>query len=275
MFLDAVILILQEILEAALLISVLLALTKLLRKCWLNDFTLSSFWLVPAVTAGLIGAWLFAWLTPAISPWFDYVGLEVINALIQASIIVFLLALCYGLTHERLQKIAQLNKLAGICITLIVALGIVREVSEIIIYVSGIITQPDNFNPVIMGSLIALGIGISGGVLLYYFLLNLPTIWALRSCMLLLALFTGNMASQACLLLTQADWLPYTAELWDSSALLAEYTVPGQLLYALIGYEATPSILQGLSYLVVALLILFSPLFRTTWFSRHYQGGLI
>lgn len=275
MFLDAVILILQEILEAALLISVLLALTKLLRKCWLNDFTLSSFWLVPAVTAGLIGAWLFAWLTPAISPWFDYVGLEVINALIQASIIVFLLALCYGLTHERLQKIAQLNKLAGICITLIVALGIVREVSEIIIYVSGIITQPDNFNPVIMGSLIALGIGISGGVLLYYFLLNLPTIWALRSCMLLLALFTGNMASQACLLLTQADWLPYTAELWDSSALLAEYTVPGQLLYALIGYEATPSILQGLSYLVAALLILFSPLFRTTWFSRHYQGGLI
>ena len=275
MFLDAVILILQEILEAALLISVLLALTKLLRKCWLNDFTLSSFWLVPAVTAGLIGAWLFAWLTPAISPWFDYVGLEVINALIQASIIVFLLALCYGLTHERLQKIAQLNKLAGICITLIVALGIVREVSEIIIYVSGIITQPDNFNPVIMGSLIALGIGISGGVLLYYFLLNLPTTWALRSCMLLLALFTGNMASQACLLLTQADWLPYTAELWDSSALLAEYTVPGQLLYALIGYEATPSILQGLSYLVAALLILFSPLFRTTWFSRHYQGGLI
>tara|TARA_R110000824_G_scaffold52692_4_gene146159 strand:- start:96006 stop:96830 length:825 start_codon:yes stop_codon:yes gene_type:complete len=271
MFLDAVILVLQEILEAALLVSVLLALTKLLRQFWPKEFTLGYIWLLPAAVAGLIGAWIFAWLTPTISPWFDYVGLEVMNALIQISTIVFLLSLCYGLTQDRLQKIDQLNRLTGICITLIVALGIIREVSEIIIYVSGIATQPENFSPVIMGSFIALGIGTSGGILLFYLLTSLPAIWALRSCMILLALFTGNMAAQACLLLTQADWLPYTAELWDSSALLAEYTVSGQLLYALVGYEATPSVLQGLSYLVAALLILFSPLFKITWFSNDNQ----
>lgn len=271
MFLDAVILILQEILEAAILISVLLALTNLLRQFWPKEFTLGYSWLVPSVVAGLIGAWVFAWLTPTISPWFDYVGLEVINALIQVSTIAFLLGLCYGLTQDRLQKIDQLNKLTGICITLIVALGIIREVSEIIIYVSGIASQPENFSPVIMGSFIALGIGTSGGLLLFYMLINLPAIWALRSCMILLALFTGNMASQACLLLTQADWLPYTPELWDSSALLAEYTVTGQLLYALVGYEATPSALQVLCYLAAVLLILFSPLFKITWFSKHNQ----
>lgn len=153
-------------------------------------------------------------------------------------------------------------------LTLVIALGVVREISEIIIYVTGIATQPENVSPVMLGSFIALGIGASGGILLFYILINLSELWALRSCMVLLALFTGNMASQACLLLTQADWLPYTAELWDSSSLLPEYTVPGQLLYALVGYEATPSILQGLCYVIAMLLILFSPLFKITWFSK-------
>ena len=267
MFLNAVILVLQEILEAALLISVLMVLTKLLRQYWPNEFKLGYSWLVTSTLGGLIGAWIYAWLTPTVSLWFDYVGLEVINALIQVLIIVFLLSLCYGLTQARLQKNKQINQLIGICITLVVALGIIREVSEIIIYITGIASQPENFSPVMLGSFIALGIGSSGGILLYYLLINLPAIWALRSCMILLALFTGNMASQACLLLTQADWLPYTAELWDTSSILPEYTVPGQLLYALIGYEATPSIFQGACYVVAALLILCSPLFKMTWLS--------
>lgn len=268
MFLDAVILVLQEILEAALLISVLLVLTRLLRQYWSNDFSLAYTWLITSTLSGLLGAWVYAWQTPTISLWFDYVGLEVVNALIQILIISFLLIFCYSLTQKRLQRYSRLNFIIGICLTLIVALGIVREVSEIIIYVSGIATQPENVNPVILGSFIALGIGASGGILLFYLLINLPELWALRSCMVLLALYTGNMASQACLLLTQADWLPYTVELWDTSSLLPEYTVPGQLLYALIGYEATPSILQGLCYIVAMLLILFSPLFKITWSSR-------
>ena len=58
---------------------------------------------------------------------------------------------------------------------------------------------------------------------------------ALRIGMVLLALFAGNMAAQAILLLTQADWLPYTPALWDSSDRLPEYTVSVQLLYALVG----------------------------------------
>ena len=67
------------------------------------------------------------------------------------------------------------------------------------------------------------------------------------------------------MLLTQADWLPYTAELWNSSTLIPEYSVTGQLLYALVGYEANPSILQVIFYFSSALLIAFSPLFLLAW----------
>lgn len=269
MFLDAVILVLQEIVEAALLISVLLALTRLLKQLWPTDFSLGNFWLITSSVFGFIGSLIYARLIPTISLWFDYVGLEVVNALIQTCIVALLLVLCYSLSRERLKQYSRMNQLTGIFITLVVTLGIIREVSEIFIYVAGITSQPENVAPVMMGSFIALGIGASGGILLFYFLVSLPSLWALRSCMLLLALFAGNMASQACLLLTQADWLPYTPELWNSSSLLPEYTVPGQLLYALIGYEATPSVLQFGSYVVAAFLILISPLFKITWFSKR------
>ncbi len=268
MFLDAVILILQEIVEAALLISVLVTLIRLLRQLWPTEFTLGYFWLLTSSVFGLIGSWLYARLIPTISLWFDYVGLEVVNALIQTLIIALLLVLCYGLTKSRLQKYPKLNQLISILLTLVISLGIFREVSEIIIYVGGITAQPENVAPVMMGSVIALGIGASGGILLFYCLVSMPSRWALRACMILLALFAGNMASQACLLLTQADWLPYTPELWNSSSVLPEYTVSGQLLYALVGYEATPSALQFTCYLVAAFLILISPLYKITWFSK-------
>lgn len=83
--------------------------------------------------------------------------------------------------------------------------------------------------------------------------------------MLLLALFTGNMAAQSVVLLTQADWLPYTPELWNSSAFLPENSITGRVLYVLIGYEANPSLLQAGVYLATAAFIMLSPLFQLAW----------
>ena len=119
--------------------------------------------------------------------------------------------------------------------------------------------------PVTLGGLMAAGIGCSGALLLYYFLDALPARFALRATLVLLALFAGNMAAQAALLLTQADWLPYTPEAWNSSRLLSEQGVAGQILYALVGYDANPAWLQVGVYLAVALCIGMTPLFRRVW----------
>jgi high-affinity iron transporter len=265
MFLDTVILVLQEILEAALIISVLLTLTRQFRQFWPGHFTLGHSWILASMLIGFIGAWIYASYTSVITLWFDYFGLEVLNALIQFLIIFCLLCLSYSFTRKKVQNLGWLNMFAGICITLVVALGIIREVSEIILYGMGILAQPENYSPFMLGVLIALGIGASSGIILYYLLATLKPYWSLRLCMLLLALYAGNMASQASLLLVQADWLPFTEELWDSSFLLPEYTVPGQLMYALIGYEANPSVLQAAFYCGAVLLIILSPLFRLSW----------
>jgi high-affinity iron transporter len=248
MFLNSVVLVLQEILEAALLISVLLAFTRLRG--------ITPTWAVAAIAAGSVGALVFAINMVHISEWFDYVGQEVVNALMQLCIL-FLLAIfsTQSLGHTNHHSTPRHNRVFIVCMLLIVALSLTREGSEIFIYIGGVIGQPSHIQPTLIGAGIGAGIGISAGVLIYYSLLGLPLKWISLSGLLLLSLVAGNMASQAVLLLTQADWLPYSRILWDSSDLLPENSVLGHLLYALIGYEATPSLYQGISYVIGMLLI--------------------
>jgi high-affinity iron transporter len=266
MFLSTVILVLQEILEAALLISVLLVLSRLLTRSSNEHLVISNRWLPFAALFGLAGAWLYAAMMPVVSEWFDYVGLEIINGTIQIIILAILCLFCFMFSNSnRITRISLLASLAPVLMCVMVALGITREVSEIILYMNGVMATPVNVSPAILGSVIAAGIGVSSGIVLYFLILSLSVTWSYRICMLLLALFAGNLASQATLLFTQADWLPYTRELWNSSGFIPEYSVTGQLLYALIGYEANPSLLQVVVYFCSALLIVFSPLFRLAW----------
>jgi high-affinity iron transporter len=266
MFLSTVILVLQEILEAALLISLLLVLSRLLTRKSRENLVIPLAWLSFSVLFGLGGAWFYAAMTPTVSQWFDYVGLEVVNASIQLFTLAALVVFCFMFSSaNRINRPAKLNTLAPVLMCIIVVMGITREVSEIILYMNGVMSNRLNVSPAILGAIMAAGIGVSSGIVLYFLILSMPVIWSYRVCMLLLALFAGNLASQAILLLTQADWLPYTAELWNSSTLIPEYSVTGQLLYALVGYEANPSILQVIFYFSSALLIAFSPLFLLAW----------
>jgi high-affinity iron transporter len=107
-----------------------------------------------------------------------------------------------------------------------------------------------------MGSVIGASIGISIGALIYYFVISLSYRQSLVLGIGLLALVAAGMLSQAVLLLIQADWLPSQLPIWDSSGWLPETSVTGQLLYALIGYEATPSALQASFYFGGLLLLL-------------------
>lgn len=273
MFLNAVILILQEILEAALLISVLLTITRELKNLW-PALHASRRWVPASLLAGAFGAGLYAACMPTISEWFDYVGQDVISALIQAGIV--LLALGFGwLCPSRPGARLHHDKVAALCLVGMVALVVTREGSEVILYVSGILGQSGNLSPVLLGGLMAAGIGLSCGVFLYYGLTGLRAPYALRTALLLLALFIGNMAVQAVMLLTQADWLPYTPQVWDSSGIIDEAGIIGQLLYALIGYEATPSLLQVLMYFAVIIAVMTTRLFRVGWMQNRNQGEVL
>lgn len=271
MFLDAVILFLQEILEASLLISVLLALTGQFHSISGREFRLTRYWVAYALASGGLGAWVYAAAMPTISEWFDYVGQEVVNSTLHLLSFLLLVVLATVVPSRLLSGAPDLrSRITVLSMVLIVLLSLVREGSEILLYLNGVLSQAENMMPVLSGGVIGAGIGISTGVFLYYSLMSMSQRWSIRVCVLLLALLAGNMASQIVMLLSQADWLPYTAEAWNSSGLIPEASLPGRLLYALIGYEATPSILQLVCYGLAVLSILTGPLFRRAWF--HPDG---
>lgn len=244
MFLNSVVLILQEILEAALLVSVLMVFSRLDER--------RPYWLLTALSAGFAGSLLLSLNMANVSEWFDYVGQEVVNASMQYAITLLLALFAFSMSGDRSPG---RQRLVTICMVGSVAFSLTRENAEVFIYIEGVLSQPSHLQPTLTGAGIGAGIGISVGILLYYSLFWLPRRWITSCCLLLLALIAGNMSSQATLLLTQADWLPPTAILWDSGHWLPENSIPGHLLYALVGYEATPSVLQGVAYAAGIILV--------------------
>ena len=245
---NAVILILQETLEAALLISVLAAVCSLQR--------LRFSWLFWGLLLGVIFASIYAANLQRVSGWFDYVGQEVVNASLQAAISILLVVFCAVMpaadrvpSGNPARASASGHGAVQLTAAAIVMFATTREGSEIVLYLSGLIRQRDHLQAVLMGSGLGFGIGLSIGFLVFYGLLGLAPRWAARVTAFFLALFSGNMLSQAVMQLIQADWLPASQALWDSSGWLPEQTLLGQLLYALIGYEATPPLLYVLAYL--------------------------
>jgi len=85
---------------------------------------------------------------------------------------------------------------------------------------------------------------------------------------IVLALLAAGILCQAIPLLVQADLIQASAPLWDTTALLPEDSLLGQLLYAASGYEATPPPEQVITYLAGILFIAAGAAFRHFHFFR-------
>lgn len=251
MLLNSVVIILREVLEAALLISVLLVLTHSLGKPFR--------WLAWALLAGMIGATVYGINIDTISDWFDGVGQEVVNALLQICIFTLVAVLMVLLPRQLYAR--ESGRLLALVMIFTVALLLTREGAEIMIYLYGFLAGSEQLPSVLIGAGIGGSIGISAGVLFYYLLRNRSMRRTVGISIVVLMLVGAGMASQVAQLLIQADWLPSRLPLWDSSGWIAETSVTGQLLYALVGYEATPTAIQagfhfgGLLFLVLVFLV--------------------
>lgn len=235
MLLTSVIIVLREVLEAALLISILSALsvTHGIRRGWIG-------W---ALGCGIVAALVLGYGIDSVSGWFDGVGQEVCGACMQFAIYLGLLLLLFLL--GRPGATARAAPAWSVLMAVIVALAITREGFEVLVYLLGFAGNLKQLLVVLVGSAIGAGIGISSGALLYYLLRSLPRRPSLLVSLLLLVLVAAGLLSQAALLLIQADWLPSQLPVWDTSALISEESVTGQLLYAMLGYEATPTAIQA------------------------------
>jgi high-affinity iron transporter len=247
MLLNSVIIVLREVLEAALLVSVFLASAKFLQ--------IKNNWVRISIALGAVGAIAYGVSIQGVSELFDGVGQEVCNAALQLAAFCGLLAIIF-LIPRRIGSLQHPRTAIPALMAITVALAAAREGSEILVYVSGFWSMSNFFSAIGIGSLIGACIGCSVGVLIYYLLLAQPSQRAVPTTLVLLGLIAAGMSSQATRLLIQADWVPAAGALWDTSGVLSEQSLPGQLLYALVGYEATPTATEVIVYLAsIALLI--------------------
>jgi len=245
MLLNAVIIILREVLEASLVISVFLALSQLLER--------NLRWMLLAMIIGAVGASIYALNLSAVSMSLGGIGQEVVNACMHTLIFICLLVFMASVPHQHLKRWRVVMLVATISA---VVVAITREGSEIILYIGGFIGIPEMLQPVLIGSIVGAGIGLSVGVYFYYLLVNLHQKYGLYLGYLILLLVAGSMMSQSVEFLIQADLIHGGKPLWDSSAIVSERSAIGQLLYALLGYEATPAPIQVAAYFSsIALLI--------------------
>ncbi|MEH6610687.1 MAG: FTR1 family protein [Halioglobus sp.] len=240
MLIDAVILVLREVLEAAVLVSVLIALSMHLR--------LRPSWLLWSVPLALLAIVVFASSLAAITDALDGAGQEVANAALQIAVyglLVVIASRCFSSLPQKKRKQSAVYWL----MMLAVCFAMVREGSEVWIYVSGFAAVEDYRTAVYLGSAIGASIGMSVGALLFAVLRAMPESYSVRTMLLALCLIGAGMVMQATMLLEQVDWLPAGKSVWDSSALVSEQSITGELLYAVFGYESSPSYLQLALYL--------------------------
>ncbi|GAB1260495.1 FTR1 family protein [Aurantivibrio plasticivorans] len=243
MIITSVIIILREALEAALIISILLAFSRYSK--------LPITWLWKAIALGTIGSYLLA----NILPWLSEIGEGVAQDILFATI-HFVVVAVLGLVVWIWSNPSQTHFLPHLMLFAI-TLAVLREGCEIIIYYTGFMNNTDLLMNVSVGGIIGLAIGVSVGAICYYLLLSLRNGHFIPVTFILLGLISAGLVSQAITLLYQADILSSNGALWDSSALIRESSLIGQLLYAVMGYESTPSALQVCSYFCIAGIFLF------------------
>ncbi|MEH6366795.1 MAG: FTR1 family protein, partial [Pseudomonas marincola] len=257
--LSTALIVFREIVEAALVVSIVLAATR--------GVAGRGRWVGGGVLAGIGGAGLLALFADALSELASGMGQEVFNALVMLIAVVMLGWHSIWMGQHGREMSAQLHQMGQAVVTgntslaamaIVVALAILREGSETVLFLYGIaVSEPGQAWPMMAGGLLGITAGIAVGVAIYFGLMRMAMRHLFKVTNALVILMAAGMASQCAGFLVAADWLPALGDtLWDSSGLLSEHSITGKLLHTLIGYTAQPSGVQVLAYLACLSVIL-------------------
>ncbi|AJQ92440.1 FTR1 family iron permease [Gynuella sunshinyii] len=252
------IIVFREVLEAALIITILMAATRgvLNRGRWISG----------GVAGGVIGAFVVALFMGAIANSFEGMGQEIFNAVILLTAVcmlawhnIWMASHAKELTTNLKHVGHQINEGTLPLYSLAIASGlaVLREGSEVVLFLYGIAAGGSSNLEMLSGGIAGLFIGAITGALLYFGMLRIPPQWLFKTTSWLILLMACGLASSAAGYLSQAGVLPSQIPLWNSDGLLSEKSILGELLHILIGYESRPTALQ-LSFYLATLVVITS-----------------
>jgi high-affinity iron transporter len=254
----AAIIVFRESLEAALIISIMLAATR--------GIAMRGRWVLGGIFLGLTGAVLVASGMEMIANLVGGMGQEFFNVAILLTAVVMLAWHNIWMAAHG-QELAQQMRSTARAVTdgrsehsvilLVIALAVMREGSETVLFLYGVATDSANgMRNTLIGGALGFGSGAVVAGLLYAGLLRIPVRWFFAATSALVLLLAASMASQAARLLIQADVLPSLATpIWNTSQILSQNTMAGTILHGLIGYDAQPAGMQVVAYISVLIAI--------------------
>lgn len=268
--LGSAIIVFREVLEAALIVGLIMAVTR--------DIPGRKRFVTIGIASGLAGAFLLALFGDFIAPLAEGMGSELLNAgILFVAVIMLSWHLVWmkkhsvELSHNIKQMGARIEsgEEEASVIAIIIGLAILREGSEAVLFMFGLSAAGSTASSLLLGALVGVVAGIAVGTVVYLGLARVPLAKLFRYSGGLILLLTAGLAAQASLYLVQADILPALGnELWDTSAILSDQSLFGQFLHIIIGYVAQPMGIQVLVYfstiiiISVLMYLVSNPLFR-------------
>jgi high-affinity iron transporter len=247
------IIVFRETIEAGLIIGIVLAATRGVHG--------RGQWITLGLAGGVLGACMVAGFAGAISDTFAGSGQELLNAAILSTAVVMLMWHNAWMARHGREMAAELNKVGAevtqgkrplTALALVVGLAVLREGSEIVLFLYGIVAGGTSGSELLLGGLLGLAAGAAFTGLTYMGLLAIPSRHIFLVTTILITLLAAGMAAQAVKFLAQAGFVTALGEsLWDTSEWLPEGGIPGKILHALMGYSDQPTGMQVIVYLGV------------------------
>jgi FTR1 family protein len=244
------IIIFREILEIAMIVGSVLVATRCVPG--------RMIWIIGGFVAGCAGAGLVAVFAGTISASLSGMGQEFFNAVILFTAAGFIGWTALWVRRNAHTMTAELRR-AGrdvvegnaplYSLTLIIGLALLREGSEIVLFIYGIALSGQSASSIIEGSIVGFALGLVVGTMLYFGLLKIPTRHMLTVTSWLLFLLVAGLASQGVGYLSAAGYFEtMSGQMWDTSWILSEDNIVGKSLHTLIGYTARPTLVQLITY---------------------------
>lgn len=250
-------LVFREVLEAALIISIVMAATRGIRR--------RGIFVSNGIALGSLGAVIVALFASRIADAVEGTGQELLNAVVLLAAVLMLAWHAIWMARHGRELSTHMRAVGAdvsagsrplMALLVVVALAVLREGSEIVLFLFGIGAGGSSAFGMMVGGGLGLLSGAVVGFGLYFGLLRIPMRHFFSATNWMILLLAAGMASHAAHFLIQADLLPALGTvIWDSSALLSDHSLIGQALHTLIGYDARPAGMQLIFYFTTALLI--------------------
>ena len=258
--LGALIIVFREVIEAGLIVGIVMAATR--------GVAGRGRWIGFGIAGGVLGAGLVAAFAGGISQAFEGAGQELFNASILGIAVVMLMwHNAWMARHGR--EIAEEMRNVGTAVSegakpltalaVVVGLAVLREGSEVVLFLYGILTSGTSVGELAVGGLLGIAAGAAFTCFTYFGLVAIPSRYIFSVTSWLIALLAAGMAAQAVQFLNNAGVMnTLESTVWDTSWLLSEGSLLGKMLHALIGYTERPTELQLTVYLatLVAMFLL-------------------